>query len=64
MEASWGIRGPQPELQLGRLRLRAGLRDILAEELRLPEGLRTGAEADPLEDLRGLRLPAERPTWR
>ena len=62
MEVSWVIRGPRPELQLERLR-RAGLRDILVEEL-LQEGLRTGAEADPLEDLRGLRLPAERPTWR
>ena len=62
MEASWVNRGPRPELQLGRLRLRAGLQDILAEELRLLEGLHTGAEADPLE-VRGLR-PAEQPTWR
>ena len=63
MEASWGIRDPRRELQLGQLRLRAGLRDILVEELQLQEGLHTGAEADPLE-VRGLRLPAERPTWR
>jgi len=61
MEVSWVIRGPRPELQLERLRLLAGLRDILVEELRLREGHRTGAVADPLE---GLRLPAERPTWR
>jgi len=58
MEVSWVIR---PELQLERLRLLAGLRDILVEELQLQEGLRTGAGAGPLE---GLRLPAERPTWR
>ena len=54
------IQGLQPELQLEPL-LRAGLRDILVEEL-LREGLRTRVEADPLE-ARGLR-PAEEPTWR
>ena len=63
MEVSWVIRGPRPGLQLGRLRLRAGLRGILVEGLRLPEGHRMGAEADPLEG-QGLRLPAEQPTWR